>query len=77
MRIHKKTSIPREIKDGCKATSINVLIWDGNSYRMAYYFYPSKEWFEVGKLEQIKEDFVWIYPPVGKMKEVFNRIIKK
>lgn len=76
MKIHKKTSIPRE-HHSAKDISCDVLIWNGEYYTMAYHNYLAKEWYHSHTLEPIEEDFVWIYPPINKMKEVFNRIIEK
>lgn len=77
MKIHKKTSIPSE-HPHIKGVSCDVLIWDGYKYKIAYYVYSSNEWFETCERNfPIAYDFVWIYLPTNKMKEVFNRIIRK
>lgn len=77
MKIHKKTSIPRE-HPHIKGVSCNVLIWDGYKHKIAYYFYSLNEWFEAGESNfPITYDFVWMYLPINKMEEVFNRITEK
>lgn len=76
MRIHKQTSIPKDHKT-VAGISCDVLIWDGGNYTMAYYSHKSKQWYEVNEPNPINYKFVWIYPPVNKMKEFYNKMTAK
>lgn len=75
MRIHKQTSIPKD-NDVYKDFSCDVLIWDGKAYKMAYYSHVTKQWYEVNEPNPITHKFVWIYPPINKMKEFYNKMTK-
>ena len=74
MKIHKRSSHPKALTHE-SPFSVDVLIWDGYDFLVGYYSFEERKWKANGR--EIQGDFVWIYPPFSKMKEVFNRITEK
>lgn len=76
MRIHKKSDFPSVVEG--EKFSVDVITCDKEGLlNLAFYNYDTKEWsFHSDTLIDYKDvDFVWIYPPIRKMINVFNNAV--
>lgn len=69
MRIHKKTEIPRQVKN--EHFTVDVITCDKDGLiNLGYYDFELNKWrFHTDTVSNYNDvDFVWIYPPIERMK---------